>query len=307
MYNISTPTPSSLLSTPPCSGTTPPPPYSSLFSPSFPSYLSRQLHFSAPARSRAYYIRMGRRIGAIPNLPVLAKRADILSQIRGNQVLVVTGQTGCGKSTQVCFYIEFIPIEVFISHRTFSFHMSYHSSQIPQFILEDHYEKCARSPSPLYGEDTAFPKRSCRIVVAQPRRICAISLARRVASEQEERLGQSIGYQIRLEKVLPTAPDSILFCTTGVLLRRMQSDLTLQEFSHVVLDEVHERQVDSDFLMLLLKDLIRTRPDMRVVLMSATLNSDAFSSYFGGAPTFQVCTLLLPFCFALSHWKTDIF
>ena len=130
-------------------------------------------------------------------------------------------------------------------------------------------------------------------MVTQPRRICAISVSRRVAQEQAEPLGKSIGYQIRLEKVMPSTPDSILFCTTGVLLRRMQGDTQLEDFTHVVLDEVHERDVKSDFLMMLLRDLIRIRGDIRIVLMSATLNARLFSDYFGGTPMLHV--LFFPF------------
>ena len=105
-------------------------------------------------------------------------------------------------------------------------------------------------------------------------------------------VGRSVGYQIRLERILPTTPDSILFCTTGVLLRRMQSDHELRDFTHIILDEVHERDIKSDFLMMLLRDLIRARPDVRIVLMSATLNARLFSDYFGGTPFIHVFFLL---------------
>ena len=123
-------------------------------------------------------------------------------------------------------------------------------------------------------------------------------MSRRVAQEQGEPLGKSVGYQIRLEKVMPSTPDSVLFCTTGVLLRRMQGDTQLEDFTHVVLDEVHERDVKSDFLMMLLRDLIRIRSDIRIILMSATLNARLFSDYFGGTPMLHVCLFLI-FSFSL--------
>ena len=116
--------------------------------------------------------------------------------------------------------------------------------------------------------------------MTQPRRICAISVAERVAAERGEPLGISTGYQIRLETQRPRACGSILFCTTGVLLQWLQSDKLLKQCSHIVVDEVHERDVNSDFLLIILKRLLRQRPDLKVVLMSATLNADRFADYF---------------------------
>eukprot|EP00127_Corallochytrium_limacisporum_P003212 Clim_evm61s147 gene=Clim_evmTU61s147 len=174
-------------------------------------------------------------------LPTYQMANDVLATVKNSAVTVVSGETGCGKTTQV-----------------------------PQLILDD---AIAHERASL-----------CHIVVTQPRRISAISVAHRVASERGESLGQSIGYNIRLENREPRARGSITFCTTGILLRRLTSDTTFQGVSHVIVDEVHERDMISDFLLILLKRLHRTRPDLKIILMSATINSDVFVRYFEGAP-----------------------
>ena len=119
----------------------------------------------------------------------------------------------------------------------------------------------------------------CNIVCTQPRRISAVGVADRVAQERAERVGDTVGYSIRLESVR-SKRTRLLFCTTGVLLRRLQCDGDLAGVSAVFVDEVHERSVDSDFLIIILRNLLRRRRDLRVVLMSATLNADMFADYF---------------------------
>jgi HrpA-like RNA helicase len=114
----------------------------------------------------------------------------------------------------------------------------------------------------------------CSIVVTQPRRISAISIAERVAQEQcLEPVGGLIGYQVRLESAVSTRTQ-LLFLTPGVLLRKLQSSPLLAEFTHVVIDEIHERDKYTEFLLIVLRDLIPKRPDLRVVLMSATLQTN---------------------------------
>ncbi|XP_061523869.1 putative ATP-dependent RNA helicase DHX57 [Phycodurus eques] len=181
-------------------------------------------------------------------LPAWNERDNILDLLEGCQVLVVSGMTGCGKTTQ-----------------------------IPQFILD----------ASLSGP----ADKVANIVCTQPRRISAISVAQRVAQERAESLGNSVGYQIRLESVRSSAT-RLLYCTTGVLLRRLQGDVDLQCVTHVVVDEVHERTEESDFLLLVLKDLILQRPDLKIILMSATLNANLFSEYFYSCPTVHIpgCT-----------------
>lgn len=80
----------------------------------------------------------------------------------------------------------------------------------------------------------------------------------------------------------------LLFCTTGILLRRLENDPELRSVSHIIVDEVHERSEESDFLLYILRELLPKRPDLRVVLMSATINADLFSSYFNNIPTIEI-------------------
>uniref|UniRef100_A0A8D3BDG0 Putative ATP-dependent RNA helicase DHX57 n=1 Tax=Scophthalmus maximus TaxID=52904 RepID=A0A8D3BDG0_SCOMX len=178
------------------------------------------------------------------NLPAWQEKENILDMLDRCQVLVVSGMTGCGKTTQ-----------------------------IPQFILD----ASLRGPA----------EQVANIICTQPRRISAISVAQRVAQERAESLGNSVGYQIRLETVR-TSATRLLYCTTGVLLRRLEGEADLKGITHVIVDEVHERTEESDFLMLVLKDLIVQRPDLKIILMSATLNANLFSEYFYNCPSIHI-------------------
>ena len=111
-------------------------------------------------------------------------------------------------------------------------------------------------------------------------------MAERVAAERCEQLGLSTGYSVRFESVLPRPYGATLFCTVGVLLRKLEGGL--RGISHVIVDEIHERDVNSDFLLAVLRDMVHTYPDLRVILMSATINTDLFSSYFGDCPVVEV-------------------
>ncbi|XP_062860390.1 ATP-dependent DNA/RNA helicase DHX36 [Trichomycterus rosablanca] len=180
-------------------------------------------------------------------LPSYSMREELVRLIRWNPVVVVSGETGCGKTTQVT-----------------------------QFILDDHIERGVAS--------------LCRVVCTQPRRISAISVAERVAAERAESVGdgKSCGYQIRLQSRLPRKQGSVLYCTTGIILQWLRSDPCLSSISHLVLDEIHERSLHSDVLLNIVKDLLSRRDDLKVVLMSATLNADKFSEYFGGCPMVHI-------------------
>ncbi|XP_069700585.1 dosage compensation regulator mle [Periplaneta americana] len=176
-------------------------------------------------------------------LPVAAMKGPIMGAINDNPVVIIRGNTGCGKTTQVC-----------------------------QYILDDY----------IQSGQGAF----CNIVITQPRRISAVSVADRVANERAEQLGMSIGYSVRFESCLPRPYGGILFCTVGVLLRKLENGL--RGVSHVIVDEIHERDVNSDFIMVVLRDMIHTYPDLRLILMSATIDTTLFSEYFNNCPVIEI-------------------
>uniref|UniRef100_A0A1D1YGD6 RNA helicase n=1 Tax=Anthurium amnicola TaxID=1678845 RepID=A0A1D1YGD6_9ARAE len=178
------------------------------------------------------------------SLPSYKERDALLEAISQNQVVVISGETGCGKTTQ-----------------------------LPQYILE--------------SEIDAARGATCSIICTQPRRISAMSVSERVAAERGEKLGESVGYKVRLEGIRGR-DTRLLFCTTGVLLRRLLVDRNLKGVTHVIVDEIHERGMNEDFLLIILKDLLPRRPELRLILMSATLNAELFSSYFGGAPMMHI-------------------
>jgi ATP-dependent RNA helicase A len=146
------------------------------------------------------------------------------------------------------------------------------TTQIPQYILEKY----------LQSKQGA----NCNIVCTQPRRISAVSVAERVAYERGEMIGTSSGYSVRFESVLPRPYGSILFCTVGVLLRKLENGL--RGVSHVVVDEIHERDISTDFLLVLLRDMLNQYKNLRVILMSATIDTKIFSEYFGDCPVFEI-------------------
>ncbi|KAM7044266.1 ATP-dependent DNA/RNA helicase DHX36 isoform 2-T2 [Acridotheres tristis] len=121
-------------------------------------------------------------------------------------------------------------------------------------------------------------------------------VAERVAAERAEGCGngRSTGYQIRLQSRLPRKQGSILYCTTGIVLQWLQSDKHLSSISHVVLDEIHERNLQSDVLMSIIKDLLNVRLDLKVILMSATLNAEKFSEYFDHCPMIHIPGFTFP-------------
>ena len=169
-------------------------------------------------------------------LPAYEMRAEIIGIIQDAQVVVISGETGCGKTTQV-----------------------------PQIVLDWMIRQ---------GQGA-----ECNMVCTQPRRISAMGVAERIASERVEKVGETVGYQIRLE-TRRSAKTRLLLCTTGVLLRRLQCDPLLEGVSHIFVDEIHERDLNTDFLLIILRGLIKKRPRVKLVLMSATLNALQFAEYF---------------------------
>nr|CAG8476028.1 14334_t:CDS:2 [Entrophospora candida] len=180
-------------------------------------------------------------------LPITSFADTILNTIDQNPVTVIVGSTGCGKTTQ-----------------------------LPQLILENAIREKQGA--------------KCNIIVTQPRRIAAVSVAQRVAYERSEKIGQSIGYQVRFESVVPSYGGSILYCTTGIFLRKMHEikdgKNLLNDISHIIVDEVHERDMDTDFLLVILKQILKASlennlPPIKIILMSATVDTGIFSNYFG--------------------------
>ncbi len=179
-------------------------------------------------------------------LPVTAMREEIVQAIRQNQVVIVAGETGSGKSTQ-----------------------------LPKMCLE-----AGRGMKGLIG-------------CTQPRRIAAVSLATRVAEELQENCGQRIGYKIRFHgKVSKTTV--IKYMTDGVLLAESQGDRNLRSYDTILIDEAHERSLNIDFLLGILQRLLAKRQDLRVIITSATLDIDKFTTCFPAAPVIEVAGRTFP-------------
>ncbi|XP_066909694.1 putative ATP-dependent RNA helicase DHX57 isoform X2 [Halyomorpha halys] len=194
------------------------------------------------------------------SLPAFNKMTEIIEAVRNNQVVIISGETGCGKSTQV-----------------------------PQFLLDDWL---------INRKDGEH----FEIICTQPRKISAIGVSERVAAERAERIGDTVGYQIRLESKM-SQYTRLLFCTTGILLRRLEREPLIDSITHVIIDEVHERSEESDFLLFILKDILYQRPTLKVILMSATLNAELFSGYFGGVPIIEIPGRTFP---VEQFWLEDI-
>ena len=125
------------------------------------------------------------------------------------------------------------------------------------------------------------------VACTQPRRVAAMSVAQRVANEMDVNLGDEVGYNIRFEDV--TSQKTILkYMTDGMLLREAMHDNSLNRYSTIILDEAHERTLATDTLMGLLKEVAQRRPDLKIVIMSATLDAQKFQSYFNDAPLLAV-------------------
>lgn len=196
----------------------------------------------------------------VPQLPVDPHRDTILNAIEQHPVVVISGDTGCGKTTR-----------------------------IPQLLLERYV--------------TEGRGARCNVIITQPRRISAVSVAQRVSHELGPSLRRNVGFQVRLESKPPARGGALLFCTVGILLRKLQSNPSLEGVSHVIVDEVHERDVNTDFLLILLKGLQRLNPALRLVLMSATGDNERFSRYFGGCPVIKVPGFMYP---VKEHYLEDV-
>jgi len=180
------------------------------------------------------------------HLPIFSKREEIVDAVRDHPVVVIAGDTGSGKSTQ-----------------------------IPKMCLE--------AGRGIGG----------RVGCTQPRRIAATSVAARIAEEMGEEIGGSVGYRIRFsDKTGPQGYIKIL--TDGMLLAETQHDRFLNEYDTIIIDEAHERSLNIDFLLGWLRILLARRKDLRVVITSATLDTEKFAAAFGDAPVIEVSGRLYP-------------
>lgn len=173
-------------------------------------------------------------------LPIYAYREELLQAVNDHQILVIVGETGSGKTTQ-----------------------------IPQYLHEAGYTKRGK------------------IGCTQPRRVAAMSVAARVAQEMGVKLGHEVGYSIRFEDC--TSEKTILkYMTDGMLLREFLGEPDLAGYSVMMVDEAHERTLSTDVLFGLVKDIARFRPDIKLLISSATLDAEKFSDYFDAAPIFKI-------------------
>ncbi|MFI9721205.1 ATP-dependent RNA helicase HrpA [Streptomyces sp. NPDC052396] len=190
--------------------------------------------------------RIARRRAAVPavsypeQLPVSQKRDEILAAVRDHQVVIVAGETGSGKTTQ-----------------------------IPKICLE-----LGRGVKGLIGH-------------TQPRRIAARTVAERVAEELRTPLGESVGWKVRFTDQV--SPDThVKLMTDGILLAEIQTDRELRQYDTIIIDEAHERSLNIDFILGYLAQLLPRRPDLKVVITSATIDPERFSRHFGDAPIIEV-------------------
>ena len=190
-----------------------------------------------------------------PDLPITDRKDEILAAIKANPVVIIAGETGSGKSTQ-----------------------------LPKICLEAGM-----------GQDA-------RIGVTQPRRVAALSIARRIAEELDVTYGRDIGSKIRFRD--QTAPETcIKVMTDGMLLAETQTDADLLEYDTIIVDEAHERSLNIDFLLGYLRLLRRKRPELKVVITSATIDTETFSKAFDGAPIIEVSGRMFPV--EVRYWPLD--
>ncbi len=180
------------------------------------------------------------RVSFPQELPISARSREIIKAIQDHPVVIISGETGCGKSTQ-----------------------------LPKM--------CLRAGQGVSG----------MIACTQPRRIAAITIAHRIASEINENLGRSVGYKIRFRDRTP--PEAFIkIMTDGMLLAETQSDSHLSAYDTLIIDEAHERSLNIDFLLGIIRRLLDIRPELKLIITSATLDTEKFSRAFRNAPVIEV-------------------
>jgi ATP-dependent helicase HrpA len=185
-------------------------------------------------------LRLSERVAFPPELPITASLVELANAIDAHQVVIVAGETGSGKTTQ-----------------------------LPKLCLA-----MGRGARGYIG-------------CTQPRRIAATSVAARVAQELQTELGDVVGYKVRFNDRIKRDA-YIKFMTDGILLAELQGDALLRGYDTIIVDEAHERSLNIDFLLGVLKGILPRRPELRVIISSATLATERFSAFFGGAPVIEV-------------------
>ena len=200
-------------------------------------------------------------------LPAYMVRQDLLDIVRENQITVIVGETGSGKYICVCIMCIYSTI-LQCSHSRCSLCLG-KTTQLTQYLHEDGWSD--------------FGIIGC----TQPRRVAAMSVAKRVSEEMGVELGEEVGYAIRFED-LTSDKTVIKYMTDGVLLRESLRESDLDRYSAIIMDEAHERSLHTDVLFGILKKVVARRRDLKLIVTSATLNADRFSDFFGGVPIFRI-------------------
>ncbi|KAH9582227.1 DEAD/DEAH box helicase domain [Trypanosoma melophagium] len=207
------------------------------------------------------------------SLPIFQTRDTLLKLIRNNPVVVIVGETGSGKTTQLLQYL---------------YEEGFHENVLP-LDKENPINETNSKNKDTIKDETPIK----RLICTQPRRIAAMSVAERVAQEMGTRCGSIAGYKVRFDD--HSGPlTRVLFVTDGMMLKELVNDPDLHSVAAIMVDEAHERSLNTDILLGLLKDIIRRNKQLRVIVASATINADKFSNFFNGAPVFTVSGRTFP-------------
>ena len=217
------------------------------------------------------------------DLPVSARRDDIMAAIQAHQVVIVCGETGSGKTTQ-------LPKMALALGRG--------GWAVEKLGSDtDFFAKQTKSVSDPNFSHFSKPKRRQIIGHTQPRRIAATSVAKRIAEELKTPLGEVVGYKVRFQDKL-SRDASVKLMTDGILLAETQTDPLLLAYDTLIIDEAHERSLNIDFLLGYLRQLLPRRPDLKIIITSATIDADRFAQHFAGAkgpaPVLMVSGRLFP-------------
>ena len=228
------------------------------------------------------------------NLPVSERRDDIMAAMQAHQVIIVCGETGSGKTTQ-------LPKMALALGRG-----SWANGPKPQMETLGSDPDFTARQSKGAAPDSGKPKRRQIIGHTQPRRIAATSVAKRIADELKTPLGEVVGYKVRFQDKL-SRDASVKLMTDGILLAETQTDPLLLAYDTLIIDEAHERSLNIDFLLGYLKQILPRRPDLKIIVTSATIDADRFAQHFasikGPAPVLMVSGRTFPVEMRYRPWE----